>query len=121
MVLKFYTSVVNRLKLKFRKFWGVIRTFVEVTGEKRKTGREPFCPPSPPQIVNRVKVKSFSSYHFNTKKNGSFSEKQKCLIPILDCYNVKLNTGTLPRSKMELFQTTIAYWKLITFVARHFI
>ena len=31
--------------------------------------------------------------------------KQKCLIRILDCYNVKLNTGTLPRPTMELFQT----------------
>ena len=35
--LKVYTSVAKRLKLKVRKFWGVIRTFVEVTGEK--TGR----------------------------------------------------------------------------------
>ena len=48
MVLKFYTSVVKRLKLKYRKFWGVIPMFVEVTGEKRKTGMGPFCPPLPP-------------------------------------------------------------------------
>ena len=32
--LKFYTSVVKGLKLKARKFWGLIPTFVEVTGEK---------------------------------------------------------------------------------------
>ena len=34
MVLKFYTSVAKRLKLKIRKFKGLISTFVEVTGEK---------------------------------------------------------------------------------------
>ena len=32
--LKFYTSVEKGLKLKVRKFWGIIPTFVEVTGEK---------------------------------------------------------------------------------------
>ena len=32
--LKFYTSVAKELKLKFRKFWGLIPSFVEVTGEK---------------------------------------------------------------------------------------
>ena len=31
--LKFYTSVAKGLKLKMRKFWMLIRTFVEVTGE----------------------------------------------------------------------------------------
>ena len=34
MTLKFYTSVAKELKLKARKFWGLILTFVEVTGEK---------------------------------------------------------------------------------------
>ena len=32
--LKFYTSLSKGLKLKVRKFWGLILTFVEVTGEK---------------------------------------------------------------------------------------
>ena len=32
--LKFYTSVAKGLKLKVRKFWGLIPMFVEVTGEK---------------------------------------------------------------------------------------
>ena len=32
--LKFYTSVAKELKLKVRKFWGLIPTFVEVTEEK---------------------------------------------------------------------------------------
>ena len=34
MNLKFYTSVAKGLKLKVRKFWGLIATFVEVTEEK---------------------------------------------------------------------------------------
>ena len=48
--LKFYNSVAKGLKLKVRMFWGLISTFVEVTGEKLVGG--PFCP-SP--ILNRVK------------------------------------------------------------------
>ena len=34
MALKFYTSVVKGLKLKIRKVWGIILTFVGVTVEK---------------------------------------------------------------------------------------
>ena len=72
MVLKFYTSVVKRLKLKFRKFWGVIRTFVEVTGEKRKTGREPFCPPSPPKSLIGLKLNLFQVITLILKKMAHF-------------------------------------------------
>ena len=32
MALKFYTSVAEELKINIRKFWGLILTFVEVTG-----------------------------------------------------------------------------------------
>ena len=42
MALKFYTSMTKWLKLKDRKFWGLIPTFVEATGEKLLRG--PFCP-----------------------------------------------------------------------------
>ena len=34
MNLKFYTSVAKRSKLKVGKFFGLIPTFVKVTGEK---------------------------------------------------------------------------------------
>ena len=34
MALKFYTSVAKGFKLKDRKFWKLILTFVEVTGKK---------------------------------------------------------------------------------------
>ena len=34
MALKFYNSVVKGLKVKVRQFWGLVLTFVEVTGEK---------------------------------------------------------------------------------------
>ena len=43
--LKFYTSVAKRLKLKVRKFWWIIPTFVEITGEKLVG--ELFAPPPP--------------------------------------------------------------------------
>ena len=32
--LTFYTSLAKGLKLKARKFWGLIATFLEVTGKK---------------------------------------------------------------------------------------
>ena len=46
--LKFYASLTKGLKV--RKFWGLIRTFIEVTGEKLVEGA--FLPP----ILNRVKA-----------------------------------------------------------------
>ena len=47
MALKFYISMVKRLKLKVRKFWWLIRTFVEVTEQKLVEGEGGvgFCPP----------------------------------------------------------------------------
>ena len=36
--LKFYTSVAKGWKLKVKKFWGLICTFLEVTGEKLVEG-----------------------------------------------------------------------------------
>ena len=51
--LKFYTSVAKGLKLKVRKFWGLIPTFVEVTGGKLVGG--PFWPPHPEQGQSSLK------------------------------------------------------------------
>ena len=53
MVLNFHTNVAKGLKLKVRKFLGLILTFVEVTGEKLVEGA--FLPPP---ILNRVEEKS---------------------------------------------------------------
>ena len=50
MTLKFYISMVKELKLKVRKFSGLIPTFVEVTGEKLVGG---LLLPRPPTL-NRV-------------------------------------------------------------------
>ena len=50
--LKFYTSVAKELKLKVRKFWGLIPTFVEITGGKLVVGGGIFAP-SP--VLDRVK------------------------------------------------------------------
>ena len=43
MALKLYTIVSKGRKLKVRKFWGLIPTFVEVTGENMvgKTAKSP--------------------------------------------------------------------------------
>ena len=53
MALRFGTSVEKALKLKVRMLWGLISTFVGVTG--KRTGRRPFCPNSnrqkqPPEL-----------------------------------------------------------------------
>ena len=40
MALKFYKSVATGLKLKVRKFWGLIPKFVEVIGENGEVGGE---------------------------------------------------------------------------------
>ena len=45
MALKFYSSVAKELKLKVRKFWGLIPTFREVP-EKKVVGGGPFWPHS---------------------------------------------------------------------------
>ena len=52
IAFKFYTSVARGLKLKVRKFCGLIPKFVEITGEKLV--ERPFC--SPLLILNRVKT-----------------------------------------------------------------
>ena len=45
--LKFYTSLSKESKLKVRKFWGLIPTLVEVTGEKLVGGGDLFGSPHP--------------------------------------------------------------------------
>ena len=68
--MKLYTSEAKRLKLKVRKFWGLIPMFVEVTGEKLVGGA--FLPP----ILNRVKITVLygpvTSHGFHLKNTESF-------------------------------------------------
>ena len=74
MALDFYTSVAKGLKLKVRKFLGLIPTFAKVTEEKLAGGA--FCP----HILNRVKtpffhflkIYSWSVYDFLLKRRGSW-------------------------------------------------
>ena len=47
MALKFYTSVKKGLKLKVSEIYGLIPTFVEVTGEKLIGGPYIHLPPYP--------------------------------------------------------------------------
>ena len=51
IALKFYTSVAKGLKVKVKKFWGLIPTFVEVIGENMVEGA--FWAPSILSRVNR--------------------------------------------------------------------
>ena len=57
MNLKFYTSVAKGLKLKVRKIWGLIPTFVEVTKGKLVEGVEGggwHSPPLPPSWTGLI-------------------------------------------------------------------
>ena len=63
--MKFYTSVAKVLKLKVRKFWGLVSMFVEVTGEKLGGGSPFYLPP----ILNRVKEIVFSELALKCKNN----------------------------------------------------
>ena len=68
MALKFYASLAKWLKLKVIKFWGLIVTFVEVTGEKPEK-------PPPPDILNRVKSSAVflrMQHSFSFLKNFKF-------------------------------------------------
>ena len=56
MALKLYTTVAKGLKLKARKFQGLILTFAKVT-DINLLG-ELFCAPLLPSILNRVKNKT---------------------------------------------------------------
>ena len=58
--LKFCTSLSKGLKLNVRKFWGLILTFVEVTGEKLVGGGS-FLP-HPPSGVGLKVFKGHSNY-----------------------------------------------------------
>ena len=53
MTLKFYTGVAKGSRLKFRKFWELIPTFIEVTGGKLEgVGGGGFLP----LTLNRVNI-----------------------------------------------------------------
>ena len=55
MNLKFYTSVAKGLKVNVGKFWGLVPTFVEVTGEKLLGVA--FCPtPYPPPWIGLIDI-----------------------------------------------------------------
>ena len=79
LALKFYTSLTERLKLKLRKFWGLISKFVGVTGEK--TWRGPFCLPSPhARDLNRIKGNIYSYTRSKNFVSTSFIHKDSRLI-----------------------------------------
>ena len=56
MALKFYNSVATGLKLKVRKFLGLIPKFVEVIGENGEVGGGGGGALFGPPILSRVKV-----------------------------------------------------------------
>ena len=64
--LQFYTSLSKGLKLKVRRFFGLIPTFVEVTGEKLVGGGGSFChlTPALTPILNRVSGSLTSFFNF---------------------------------------------------------
>ena len=70
MALKIYTSVAKELKLKVRKFLGLIPTFVEVTWKKVVGGGEGLFA----HILNRVMVKRDNQFLFQNVQNNEIFE-----------------------------------------------
>ena len=81
--LKFYTSLSKELKLKVRKFWGLIPTFVEITEEKL-AGGGPFCLPPPPNLnrVKGLKIKKTSALFITKYDFSNFTNEKKCYTKI---------------------------------------
>ena len=67
VAMKFYISVAKGLKLKVRKFWRLISTFVEVT--RKKTGRRGELPPPPPSWIglkeDLICINNSNSYQYD--------------------------------------------------------
>ena len=78
---QFYTSVEEALKLKVRKCWGLILTFVQITGEKLV--EETFLTPP---ILNRVKILEIndSSHNITIMRNTLTGdlESVKSIVPL---------------------------------------
>ena len=66
--LKIYISVAKGLKLRVRKFWGLIATFVEVTEEKLIGGA---FPPLPPSWIELSKYQRPRTNSKTMKKNST--------------------------------------------------
>ena len=78
--LKFYTSLSKRLKLKVRKFLGLIRTFVEVTGGKLVG--VPFYPPPPSWrgLNQKFSPRKYAWYRFRKgERSWKDSKQNECL------------------------------------------
>ena len=129
--LEFHTSVIKGLKLKVRKFWGLIPTFVEVTGEKLVGGT--FWVTSPPSTPSWIELSSLMDYinistwnkknNICRKKQGSnsreISHKELHMMP-----NSNRNYKELLESKWSFFIWKILLsqkWLSITFINFHFL
>ena len=89
---KFYTIVEKGLKLKVRKFRGLISAFVEVAGEKLIVGL--FAPPA--VIMNRVKQHS---------RNNSLKELRKLFL----CPPQKIGESTTKILKLLFFTINLDF------------
>ena len=96
MVLKFYTSVAKRLKVKVSKFWALIHMFVKLQEGKLVTGRGSFClPPTPPHTL----IPSWIGLKYLAKH----------VSPILsELFNGSMSTGVFP-NHMKLAMITPVY------------
>ena len=110
MALDFYTSVAKGLKLKVKKFLGLIPTFAKVTEEKLAGGA--FYP----HILNRVKTPFFHFlkiypwivYDFLLKRRGSW------LCKITKYYRVHTALGKPGKAPWKFFFYLEKYHEFLT-------
>ena len=104
VALKFYTSVTKGLKLKIRKFWGLISTFVEVIEGKLVVG----SPPLPPLSQYWIGLRNIFSNTSSSNSSGARKDSTNSFFKIF--YTVRSNslsfiliipTNWTPRLEMQ--------------------
>ena len=115
--LKFYTSMAKGLKLKVRKFLGLIPTFVEVTWGKLVKGALLPPPPSLP-ILNRVKKRysktMFGGFYYLQDVKPTFfilDTFRWCTFYPLDIYTTCVQ-NVLVRNDSDISQCTCNLYQL---------
>ena len=113
MNLKFYTSEAKGLKLKVRMFYGLVPTFVEVTGEK--VAGDPLLPTLPP-ILNRVNVRS--SEHLDISHlTGKRAESKKSAVSdhlLLHNHDRDFNDSTILCRDNNVFKLLLKEFILVS-------
>ena len=113
--MKFYTRVAKGIKLKVKEFWGLIPTFVEITGKKLVGGGGFF----PSSILNRVNPNLVSRVGFLGVLfevwEGKINKKLKAWYVSKHTYVVSENMPVSTKILLILLMSAFFFGKVSTF------